>query len=135
MQLIDFLKTADKDEYIYVGVAVGGCFLWIAKPDDMIVKLSEMDAKFINRIQLKIEKLLAVECGENSILKKIQQNKIAALERQIERRIPFGNREIKDMYKRRFVEPLGTIVIIEGKEWGSYWMLDELEVRTDDGNS
>lgn len=131
MQLIDFLKTADKGEYIYLGAAY--CFLWIAKPDQMIAKLPELDDRFIDGIQAKIQKYSSVAkaCAADSMMKKWAQKKIAALSKQIKSYIPLANREIKDAYKRKAVEPLGTIVIIDGEEKGRYWSLDEME--KDDG--
>ena len=52
MQLIDYLKAADKDEYIYLGAA--SMYLWISKPDEMIAKLPELDAVHTDRLQYAI---------------------------------------------------------------------------------
>lgn len=39
----------------------------------------------------------------------------------------FADREILDTYKRKIVEPLGTIVVVEGPEVGQYWLYSEVE--------
>ena len=127
MQLLDYLKTADKDEYIYLGSGSG--FLWIAKPEELIEKLAELDAGYIDGVQAKIQKsILEVKSlAADSMLKKWKKKKIAALKKQVKSYIPFGNREIKDMYKRKILAPLGTIVIIDGVEKGKYWAIDDME--------
>lgn len=39
----------------------------------------------------------------------------------------FADREVLDTYKRKDVEPLGTIVVVEGPEVGQYWLYSEVE--------
>lgn len=39
----------------------------------------------------------------------------------------FTEREVLDTYKRKGVEPLGTIVVVEGPEAGRYWLYSEVE--------
>lgn len=140
MQLIDFLKTADKDEYIYLGAA--SCYLWISKAEEMIEKLPELDENYTAELQFKIEnknrhigfyeKHLASAKSEFEV-KELKSN----LEREqrikndlvakLENRIPFAARQVKDVYRRRMVKPFGFCVIIEGHEFGDFWTLEDLE--------
>lgn len=39
----------------------------------------------------------------------------------------FIDREVIDTYKRKWIEPLGTVILVEGVENGPYWSLDEVE--------
>lgn len=144
MQLIDFLKTADKDEYIYLGAA--SCFLWIAKPDEMIERLPKLDDDHTEKLRCSVKyndtlikyyerclKTAQSEFEEKELkcnLEKVQRKRKESAER-IENRIPFAARLVKDVYRRKMVEPFGLCVIIEGHEIGDYWTLEELE--DDDG--
>lgn len=151
MKLIEFLKNADKDEYIYIGAA--SAFLWIGRPAEIIEKLPELDADYIERIKVNIKKAAdKIRCTESNItevkkviavandpselekelkgfvreLDRVQKRKVRLLNR-LETRIPFGEREVRDVYRRRLVEPIGTVVVIKGREFGDYWTLDEVE--------
>lgn len=44
---------------------------------------------------------------------------------RIEKRTPFLDREVKEVYDRRWVEPLGKIIKIKGTEVGAYWLYSE----------
>ena len=140
MKLIDYLKAANKDEYIYLGASNG--FVWIAKPDEMIAKLPELDMDYTERFREALdrtktnisyyEKWLATEKSEyviNGIKPKLEsQQRIKKLnEDKLEKRIPFANREIVDLYRRKMCKPFGTCVIVAGHEWGDYWTLEEQE--------
>ena len=140
MQLIDFLKTADKDEYIYLGAA--SCYLWISKPEEMIEKLPELDENHTAELQHKIEdknrhiafyeKHLASAKSEFEVkelkhnLEKVQRIK-NDLVAKLENRIPFAARQVKDVYRRRMVKPFGICVIIEGHEFGDFWSIEDME--------
>lgn len=143
MKLVEFLKTVDKDEYIYLGAA--SAFLWIGLPDEIIEKLPQLDEDYTERHRdgLKrnawkikdIERQIyeAEECGETRVVKRMNleldrlYRRKKALNEYIEKRVPFGEREVRDVYRRRIVEPFGTVVIIKGREFGDYWSLDEVQ--------
>ena len=140
MQLIELLKTTDKDEYIYLGAA--SMYLWIAKPEEMIEKLPELDAYYTEKLQCQIkQKTTMIDYYErclqrvqshfeareaNRQLEKARRIKREATE-NLENRIPFAARQIKDVYRRKMVEPFGFCVIIEGGEYGDFWTYDEVE--------
>lgn len=139
MKLTEFLKNADKDEYIYLGAM--SAFLWIGKPAEIIAKLPELDEEYTEIIKDSIKrnawKIRETEgfisknddpYVERRLLKELERlnkRKIKLAER-LEKRIPFGDREVRDVYRRRLVEPVGTCVIIKGREFGYYWTLDEV---------
>lgn len=139
MKLTEFLKNADKDEYIYLGAM--SAFLWIGKPAEIIAKLPELDEDYTEQIRESIKrnawKIREIEgfinknddpYVERRLLKereRLNKRKIKLAER-LEKRIPFGDREVRDVYRRRLVEPVGTCVIIKGREFGYYWTLDEV---------
>lgn len=133
MQLIDFLKTADKGEYIYLGAA--SCFVWIAKPDEMIAKLPELDADHTDRLKLQIKrKYNVIPYLERTASTNIERERLERLrsikdeqERELENRIPFAARQVKDVYRRKLVEPFGIVVIIEGNEMGDFWSYEDVE--------
>lgn len=151
MKLIEFLNTADKDEYIYLGSASG--YLWIGKPAEIIAKLPDLDEDFTERIKANIERNVRyigyekvhIQSVESDIrnggdichldrvkrilereLKKYQNRK-NRLEERLKNRVPFAEREVRDVYHKYLVAPAGTVVIIEGEEFGDYWSLDEVE--------
>lgn len=139
MKLTEFLKNADKDEYIYLGAM--SAFLWIGKPAEIIAKLPELDEDYTEQIRESIKrnawKIREIEGFINKNddpyverrlikeLERLNKRKIKLAER-LEKRIPFGDREVRDVYRRRLVEPVGTCVIIKGREFGYYWTLDEV---------
>lgn len=139
MKLTEFLKNADKDEYIYLGAM--SAFLWIGKPAEIIAKLPELDEEYTEIIKDSIKrnawKIRETEgfisknddpYVERRLIKELERlnkRKIKLAER-LEKRIPFGDREVRDVYRRRLVEPVGTCVIIKGREFGYYWTLDEV---------
>ena len=139
MKLTEFLKTVDKDEYIYLGAMFA--FLWIGKPAEIIAKLPELDEEYTEIIKDSIKRnALKIRETEGFIsknddpyverrllkeLERLNKRKIKLAER-LEKRIPFGEREVRDVYRRRLVEPVGTCVIIKGREFGYYWTLDEV---------
>ena len=139
MKLTEFLKTVDNDEYIYLGAM--SAFLWIGKPAEIIAKLPELDEEYTEIIKDSIKrnawKIRETEgfisknddpYVERRLLKELERlnkRKIKLAER-LEKRIPFGEREVRDVYRRRLVEPVGTCVIIKGREFGYYWTLDEV---------
>lgn len=139
MKLTEFLKTVDNDEYIYLGAM--SAFLWIGKPAEIIAKLPELDEDYTEQIRESIKrnawKIREIEgfinknddpYVERRLLKELERlnkRKIKLAER-LEKRIPFGDREVRDVYRRRLVEPVGTCVIIKGREFGYYWTLDEV---------
>lgn len=140
MQLIDFLKTADKGEYIYLGAA--SCFLWIAKPDEMIAKLPELDEEHAADLRHAIEcKNRAIAFYEKHLASAQSEFEKKQLKRDLEKaqrikndfvaklenRIPFAARQIKDLYRRRMVTPYGIVAIIEGNEMGDFWTFEEVE--------
>lgn len=140
MQLIELLKTADKDEYIYLGAA--SMYLYIAKPEEMIEKLPELDDYYTRKLQHQIkQKTTMIDYYErclqrvqskfelketNHQLEKAKRIKREATEK-LENRIPFAARQVKDVYRRKLVEPFGFCVIIEGGEYGDFWTYDEVE--------
>lgn len=139
MKLIEFLKNADKDECVYLGATSG--FLWIGYPTEILKKLPELDEEYIEIIKDSIKKnAWKIRETEGFIsknddpyverrllkeLERLNKRKIKLAER-LEKRIPFGDREVRDVYRRRLVEPVGTCVIIKGREFGYYWTLDEV---------
>lgn len=139
MKLTEFLKNADKDEYIYLGAM--SAFLWIGKPAEIIAKLPELDEEYTKIIKDSIKRnALKIRETEGFIsknddpyverrllkeLERLNKRKIKLAER-LEKRIPFGDREVRDVYRRRLVELVGTCVIIKGREFGDYWTLDEV---------
>ena len=138
MKLTEFLKTVASDEYVYLGPAWG--FLWIGYPAEIVAKLPELDEDYVKRIKTNIrrnerfisyrEKQLQTanteeKKGIERELKRLRTRK-SHLERWLESRVPFGEREVKDVYHKYIVEPAGTVVIIEGEEFGDYWTLDEI---------
>ena len=152
MNLIEFLNTkVEQDEYVYLGAASG--YLWIGKPAEIIAKLPDLDADFIERIKSNIERneryigykevhIKGVEDnirkgGDEYRLKRVKkiherelkkyQNRRDRLVEQLENRVPFAEREVKDVYHKHLVAPSGTVVVIEGEELGDYWMLSEIE--------
>ena len=152
MKLIEFLNTkVEQDEYVYLGAASG--YLWIGKPAEVIAKLPDLDADFIERIKSNIErneryigyKEAHVKGVEDDIrkggdayrlgrVKKIHErelkkyrNRRDRLVERLENRVPFAEREVKDVYHKYLVAPSGTVVVIEGEEFGDYWMLSEIE--------
>lgn len=144
MQLIDFLKTADKDEYIYLGSAA--VFLWIGKPDEIIATLPELDADYTDRLKhtiLKKERLIArierniADPANSWALDMLsgelaqEKDRKAMFEAILENRIPFAARQVKDVYRRRMVEPFGICVIIDGHEYGDFWSFEDMEKNND----
>ena len=139
MKLTEFLKNADKDEYIYLGAM--SAFLWIGKPAEIIAKLPELDEEYTEIIKDSIKrnawKIQETEgfisknddpYVERRLLKELERlnKRKSKLAERLEKRIPFGDREVRDVYRRRLVEPVGTCVIIKGREFGYYWTLDEV---------
>ena len=150
MKLAEFLKNVDKDEYIYLGAS--SAFLWIGKPDEVIEKLPELDADYTNRIKVSITKnadkirCLGAEIERaKEMLAHLKdapelEKTIAGLEREFKKalkrkdkladrlakRTPFGEREVRDVYRRQIVEPMGTVVLVKGREYGDYWTLEEV---------
>lgn len=148
MKLVEFLKTVDKDEYIYLGAM--SAFLWIGLPDEIIEKLPRLDEdhterhregikrtawkiKDIEKQILTVETEIGDEAHRKRVLKRLNLELAQACRREkalaeyIEKRVPFGEREVRDVYRRRIVEPFGTVVIIKGREFGDYWSLDEVQ--------
>lgn len=147
MKLVEFLKTVDKDEYIYLGAASG--FLWIGLPDEIIEKLPWLDEDYIERNKESIKRNAwkikdiekQIDDTEASVRDADQRRRLLrrmnlelaraykrekALNEYAEKRIPFGEREVRDVYRRRIVEPAGTVVLVKGREIGDYWMLEEV---------
>lgn len=151
MKLAEFLKTVPSDEYIYLGASSG--YLWIGKPAEIIEKLPALDEDYAERLRvnveknawhilntkrqlLEIEKVIAVANDTTELEKekkrlarflKMKQKRTPILAERLEKRIPFGDREVRDVYHKWIVPPAGTVVIIEGHEFGDYWTLDEIE--------
>lgn len=139
MKLTEFLKTVDNDEYIYLGAM--SAFLWIGKPAEIIAKLPELDEDYTEQIRESIKrnawKIREIEgfinknddpYVERRLIKELERlnKRKTKLAERLEKRIPFGEREVRDVYRRRLVEPVGTCVIIKGREFGYYWTLDEV---------
>ena len=139
MKLTEFLKTVDNDEYIYLGAM--SAFLWIGKPAEIIAKLPELDEDYTEQIRESIKrnawKIREIEgfinknddpYVERRLIKELERlnKRKTKLAERLEKRIPFGDREVRDVYRRRLVEPVGTCVIIKGREFGYYWTLDEV---------
>lgn len=139
MKLIEFLKNADKDECVYLGAMSG--FLWIGYPTEILEKLPELDEEYTEIIRDSIKrnawKIRETEgfisknddpYVERRLLKELERlnKRKTKLAERLEKRIPFGEREVRDVYRRRLVEPVGTCVIIKGREFGYYWTLDEV---------
>lgn len=151
MKLTEFLKTVAEDEYVYLGAL--SCYLWIGHPTEILEKLPSLDDDYTERNRDSIErnawviKDLKNQMSKNDKLiskgkdvdglKRVNKRLAKELARQekrktelaewLENRVPFGEREVRDSYRRRIVEPVGTVVIIDGDEIGDYWMLDEIE--------
>jgi len=150
MKLTEFLKTVPSDEYIYLGASSG--YLWIGKPDEIIEKLPALDEDYTNRIKVSITKnadkirCLGTEIERAKVMLAHSKDApelektIAGLEREFKKalkrkdkladrlanRTPFREREVRDVYRRQIVEPMGTVVLVKGREFGDYWMFDEI---------
>lgn len=139
MKLTEFLETVAEDEYVYLGAMSG--YLWIGKPAEIIEKLPSLDADYTERIRGNTKKndwriretegLLTKNDDpyvERRLIKELERlnKRKTKLAERLEKRIPFGEREVRDVYRRRLVEPVGTCVIIKGREFGDYWTLDEV---------
>lgn len=151
MKLLEQLKIMDPEEWIYVGSKVN--FMWIGQVKDAFEALVEESAyqKHIlkectipNHLvaeqvnQKKMESLLAksdltiteqldLDCYKRRSVfyEKHRLELYDALDKWTE----LFEREVKEIYLKTAFEPLGKVIIIEGREIGSFWSYDEFQNR------
>lgn len=157
MKLKELLKTIPDDDWLYIGAASGFVFIGQKHEAKKKLREAEKyyfnaytgykhdaDARIKNHPQIMEKKqALLAAAKENGDAKEIAKcehgisNAECKYKTAIESSAKFGeilenykkfaDREILDTYKRKIVEPLGTIVVVEGPEVGQYWLYSEVE--------
>lgn len=136
MTLDEFMKTADKDTDYFVGSTSN--FFFIGNPEEYQKVIDQMSIDFVEAVKKQKK---ASESRLNRLIKHGEPRCLADLEKYIERYykeksrleklvdikkeylktfVPLRYREIKEVYERE-IHNDGTVVIIEGSEWGKYW--------------
>lgn len=159
MKLKELLRDIPDDEWIYIGSQSGFvciCRCSEAKKElkekskyyfDMYSeqkRMAEVRIENHPKIMKKYRDILEEACKENNVsdIRKMKAALIKAdaeykyqlrnLERLtgiVSRYKNFIDREVKDTYRRKFVEPLGVVILVEGVENGPYWSLDEVKEK------
>lgn len=157
MKLKELLRSIPDDEYVYIGSQSGFvciCRCSEAKKElkekskyylDMYSeqkRIAEVRIENHPRIMKRYRDSLQEACKENNV-SDIRKMKAALIKadaeykyqlRNLERLTgivngykKFMDRKVKDTYRRKWIEPLGTVILVEGVEAGPYWSLDEVE--------
>lgn len=157
MKLKELLCTIPDDEYVYIGSQSGfSCICRCSEAKKQLKEKSkyylDMYSEQKRMAEVRIEnhpKIMkryrymlsgAEKKNDISQIKKIEaqmlraeteyKNNLRDLERLtgiVSGYKKFMDREVKDTYRRKWIEPLGTVIIVEGVEAGPYWSLDEVE--------
>ena len=146
MKLLDKLKELGT-EFVYVGSGSG--FVYIGNANNAVESLRKVDETYRNNAADLIgasqkaiarnEKSLhdAKVKGDREEIERVEQSiewhnkQINKQSEYIKQYVPFSEREVTEMYRRRFVAPLGEIIIVCGEEVGPYWTLDEVGTKRD----
>lgn len=151
MKLREYLKTIPSDTFVYL--SSGECFFYIGQtPLKDLPKCDKVYKKYIeaaikrNTAELRYaenrkKRYGAMKAKEQELVNskfstEFHYNAAVAdlkrLPKTIERKkaklknwVNFLDREVVDTFPRRWIEPLGMIVKIKGREHGCYWSYDE----------
>lgn len=92
------------------------------KPDDE----HGLDYEKVKREEIRKQKELLIEYEHE--LKRKEEN-IAWAEEYLKNYVPVAKRTVIEKYKRALCEPIGTIMLLEGEEYGGAWFLSEVKER------
>ena len=137
MKLLDKLKELGT-EFVYVGSGSG--FVYIGNANNADESLLKADETYRNNAaELIATSQMAIARNEKSLHDakvKGNQEEIERIEKSIEwhnkqinKQSKYIKQEVTEMYRRRFVAPLGEIIIVCGDEVGPYWTLDEVGTK------
>lgn len=157
MKLKELLRTIPDDEYVYIGSKSGFvCICKCSEAEKELRKKSkyyfdtyseqkrtaevriESHPKIMKRYRDALNEALEKNDSANirkmksTLLKadaeyKYQVRNLGRLKKIVSGYKKFIDREVIDTYKRKWIEPLGTVILVEGVENGPYWSLDEVE--------
>lgn len=157
MKLKELLRSIPDDEYVYIGSQSGFvCICKCSEAKKQLKEKSkyyfEIYSEQKRMAEVRIEnhpKIMkryrdalneALEKNDISYIRKMKAALIKADAeykyqlRNLERLTgivrgykKFIDREVIDTYKRKWIEPLGIVILVEGIENGPYWSLDEVE--------
>lgn len=157
MKLKELLRTIPDDEYVYIGSQSGFvCICKCSEAKKELRKKSKYyfdtysEQKRIAEVRIenhtKIMKRYrdalneALEKNDSANIKKMksallkadaeykyQMRNLERLKKIVSGYKKFIDREVIDTYKRKWIEPLGIVILVEGVENGPYWSLDEVE--------
>lgn len=121
IMLNEWLQTLHAEKIVFIGSRSN--FLYIGKQRDSFLAMRNLDDVY----REKLEKRLAVarQQYEYSVMLDrkremiTHEEEIQKAKKRIADYVPFGERYVKEVYKRFSDE--GTVIIIEGREQGKYW--------------
>lgn len=130
-----FIYLGSGQSFFWMGTADANCFDEINAIDRAVSISVDKCAKELSKarsIFYYYEKQAAVADPKDrpSIQKKLsaEYRNIQELE-SLTKGKPMLDREVTEVYDRRFFAPFGKIVTVEGREKGKYWSLDEWEAN------
>lgn len=153
MKLYEQISALDDETWIYVGAKVN--FLWIGQVKDAVTELALLSKKMLDdeihrhvprakhHMDNKYQHYLQSKADGPRKGESLQDYKFR-LEGEYRSYVYSKNnyknhlymsenwkhlltREVKEIYDRQVVEPLGKIIIVEGTDYGWYWDYNEFK--------